>query len=393
MTQALNRYAFAVALFTFSAIQLVSAEESVATPELDQREAVNVLGEAVSYFDEIPSLPESKMLGRDQEDATEDMNELMDEALAVMNLPDVQEMRRRYRELEENLADARSNLSVLKERRVFAQEGEASTLAKYTPTDTLKNLTASTRADYDELIAANEKEIARYQAELDRHREVMSESLASIGIDMAPDQLELWLSSAIGDDVMSMSVVFQSIREVTLRLEELTAESGENLAFAKRYYGMVVILHKLIVRMQQTFVDRVDNEVLPKLASYREEADDIIAQSKRLIREGGNRASLESNIDSNELTKRAIALYEEVVRGQRDKVAKAMSISQREEKVAINTYRTVQLSSNVTSLIREGADTFKTLSNLQVPETAEFQNEQVRTEFRKLTERMAQGEQ
>jgi len=363
-----------------------------AAPSLDEREAVNVLGEAVTHLDEMPSLPESAMLSRDRDDASEDIDALMDEALEVLDLPGIREMRSRYRELEEEIAETRVELASLREARVFAKNGDPSMLAKFTPTDTLKQMTATTRADYDELIESKQSDIESLETALAEERERLAEGLSEIGIEMDPDQLELWLSSVIGDDVMSMSVVFQSIRQVTLRLEELTAESGEDLAFAKRYYGMVVILHKLIVRMQETFIHRVDNEVLPKLDAYREEADDIIAESRRLIREGGNRESLERNIESNRLTQEAIDLYERVVRDQRDKVAEALEISRQERDVATNTYRTVQLSSNVTSLIREGADTFKTLSSLQVPATAAFKNEAMREEFRKLTERMTAGD-
>lgn len=357
-------------------------------PRFDQSKAFKILGDAVERFDEIANLPESRWFGRDQHSAERAIARLIDDAIAVLDLPDIGSLRQTYRDVEAGIAGERSRISELRERRIFAQDTDESTLTRFTPTETLRNFTATTRGDYDRLIEARQRNIVAYEQELDTIKTRLSTALSAIGIDMPPDQLELWLSSAIGDDVVSMGVVFQSIRAVTQRLEELTRDSGENLDFAKRYYGMVVILHKLVVTMQKRFISRVDEDILPSLKQYRDEADELIAESRTLLRAGGNRASLESNIAANELTKRAIDLYTRIVQSQRKKVADALRVSEREEQVAINTYRTVRLSASVADLVRDGANTFETLSSLQVPDAAEFQNEEIREEFRRLTERL-----
>ncbi|PYG01270.1 hypothetical protein D893_02102 [Thioalkalivibrio sp. ALE21] len=354
----------------------------------DQRRAVELLGEASRHFDELTELPESRWLRRDQQSAREDIDDLIDDALEVMDVPEIVSMRRQYRELEDRIMTEQERRADLREERMFAPDTDASTLARFTPTETLREMTARTRGDFDRLIEARERNIAAYEEDLEALKGDMAAALEDVGLSMPPDQLELWMSSAIGDDVVSMAVVFRSIRTLTQRLEELTRESGENLNVAGRYYGMVVILHRLVVTMQERFVERVDGEIVPRLEAYREEADEIIAQSRELIREGGHRDSLESNIAANELTRQAIDLYLEVVTGQREQVAEALEISRYEKQVAVNTYRTVQLSANVADLIRDGLDTFETLSELQVPETAEFRNDKIREEFRRLTERL-----
>lgn len=358
-------------------------------PTFDQGKVFQLLGDAAGYFDDIASLPESRWFGRDQEGTKRNIDGLINDALEVMDVPEIVGMREDYRRLESRIASEQNRIAELRERRMFAPDTDASTLSRFTPTDTLRSMTASTRGDYDRLIEAREANIEAYEEELEGLKHGMSDSLAAIGLEMPPDQLELWLSSAIGDDVVSMGVVFRSIRTITQRLEELTRESGENLAVASRYYGMVVMLHRLVVSMQEGFVEKVDDEILPHLQAYRDEADEIIEESRELIRSGGNRVGLESNIAANELTKRAIDLYLRIVTSQREKVAEALEISEREHQVAINTYRTVRLSSNVADLIRDGLGTFEALSDLQVPETAEFQNEEIRKEFRLLTERLS----
>lgn len=380
------------AAFTFVVLTLPALAEdapALATPQVDQSNAISLLSKAVEHFDELTQLPESHWVRRDQDSATRDITNLIEEALEVLDIPELSSIRNQYRQVEDRIRDEELALAELREKRLLAPEGNAGTLTRWTPTETLRNFTARTRGDFEMLVEIRQGNVEAYRDELAQLRRTLAEQLRKIDINMPPDQVELWLSSAIGNDVISMSVVFNSIHTITERLEELTHESGENLSFAKRYYGMVVILHKLVVHMQNSFVEKVDNDILPRLEEFQAEADEIIAESRRLIREGGNRTTLEVNIAANELTKQAISLYQRVVRGQRDKVADALAISRREESVAINTYRTVSLSANVAGLIRDGLSTFETLSNLQVPDTANFENAEVREEFRQLTERLS----
>ena len=49
-----------------------------------------------------------------------------------------------------------------------------------------------------------------------------------------------------------MNVIFQNVKQVTQQLQELTQETNENLEFARKYYGMVVILNRIIVKMQES---------------------------------------------------------------------------------------------------------------------------------------------
>lgn len=366
--------------------------KAVEAPRVDKSSALSLLKEAASYFDEMAQLPESTWIGRDKESANADINELIEEVIQVLEVPELTEYRSQYRAVEQRIREENDQISELKEKRILAPQEDASTLTRWTPTETLKNFTASTRGDYDILIEARQSNIESYRQSLEALRETMSARLDTLGIYMPADQLELWMTSAIGDDVITMSVVFNSIRTVTEDLSALTAESGENLEFAKRYYGMVVILHKLVVHMQETFIDRVGNTILPRLDTFREEADAIIAEARRLMKDASNPAGLEQSIEANKLTNQAIDLYERIVTSQRNKVQEALEISRHEEKVAIVNYRTVSLSSVVASLIRNGLDTFETLSNLQVPDTAEFQNAEIREEFRKLTERIESGQ-
>lgn len=355
----------------------------------DTREVLVALEDALLVHDEIPTLEESKFIGRDQEDAESDLDELIEEAMALFESEAIKELRTQYRELEERIQAQEQKLTKYRSERVLAVEDGRSLQTQLVPGDTLKSLVAETKADYDMLIEATEKNIEAYEEEKALTMTQMSQALTAIGVDLDSNQLEAMMSSVVGDDIVSMSVVFNAIKDMTTQLAELTQSSGEDLAHAKKYYGMVVVLHRIMAHMQESFIADVDETYLPKLTQYRNNAKSNIEESRNLISEGGNKATLENNIESNRLTIRVIELYADMLEGQRDKVAAAHEVTVREMKVADNTYRTVSLSSSVVSMIREGANTFDQLISLQMPDIREFQNEEVREEFRNLTERLA----
>ena len=359
----------------------------------DKKEVIDTLEDSVSFLDEEITLPDDSFFGKDKDDVKEEIDEFLDELFVMLELSKVIELRETYGELEKKIDTENNEISELKKEQVFAPAESESSLSKIVPdskyTDSIKQFIAETKGDYEKIIQIKKKNIKGYENELDKIAVGISEALYEKNINMDPEQLKVWLSSAIGDDIISMSVVFSHIKDITLQLEELTATSGENLSYAKKYYGMVVMLHKLIVYMQNRFIADVENNIKPKLRQFNKEANTNLKEAKKLYRNDNNNQVLKSNIDANNLTIKAINLYLDIVNSQQRKIKKALKISKEQEKVAINTYKTVKLSSMVSALINNGLKTFDTLSKLQIPDMAKFENKEIQEQFRKLTLRMS----
>ena len=61
---------------------------------------------------------------------------------------------------------------------------------------------------------------------------------------------------------------------------------------------------------------------------------------------------------------------------------------QRQVEVAMNTYRTVSLSSNLISLMETSDKHIALLTKLEVPQMVSFDNESMQREFQRLTVRL-----
>ena len=360
---------------------------------IDKKEVIDTLEESIPFLDEEINLPDDSFWGKDKNDIKEEIDEFLDELFVMLELSRVVELRETYGEIEKKIDSENNELSELKKDQVFAPAESESSLSKIVPdskyTDSIKKFIAETKGDYEKIIQIKKKNIKGYENELDKIAVGISEALYEKNITMDPEQLKVWLSSAIGDDILSMSVVFSHIKEITLQLEVLTASSGENLAYAKKYYGMVVMLHKLIVYMQKRFIADVENDIKPKLRQFSKEANTNLNEAKILYKKNKNNQILKSNIDASKITIKAINLYLKIVNSQQGKIKKALRISIEQEKVAINTYKTVKLSSMVSALINNGLKTFDTLSKLQIPDMAKFENKEIQEQFRQLTLRMS----
>ena len=360
---------------------------------IDKKEVIETLEESIPFLDEEINLPDDSFWGKDKSDIKEEIDEFLDELFVMLEMSKVVELRETYGEIEKKIDSENNELSELKKDQVFAPAESESSLSKIIPdskyTDSIKKYIAETKGDYEKIIQIKIKNIKGYEKELDKIAVGISEALSEKDITMDPEQLKVWLSSAIGDDILSMSVVFSHIKEITIQLEELTASSGENLAYAKKYYGMVVMLHKLIVYMQKIFIADVDNNIKPKLRQFSKEANSNLNEARKLYKKNTNNQILKSNIDASKITIKAVNLYLKIVNSQQGKIKKALRISIEQEKVAINTYKTVKLSSMVSALINNGLKTFDTLSKLQIPDMAKFENKEIQEQFRKLTLRMS----
>jgi hypothetical protein len=387
----MNIWRFPVMLLAVSLCTPVFAAETNTKPEViayDLKGVLNYLSNALAIHDEIPTLEESKLIGRDVDDAQSDMSALIDEVIGMLDSEAIIRLRSTYRKLEAKIEKENDKLVEYKSDRVIAPLDGTSMISRVTPTNALKSIVASTKGDYDQLITATENNVKAYQQDLTSVKEELRLALAEVGVSLDSDQLETLMGSVVGEDIISMSVVFRTVKDLTDQLEQLTSETAESLEHSKKYYGMVVILYRIVTTMQDQFIDKVTGTYLPKLAAYKADAKATILESDQLIKNGVNVAILKANIHANNLTIEVINLYASMLEKQRQKVEKARDIASKESLVADNTYHTVSLSSAVVSMIREGRSTFETLMGIQMPDIRVFKNDEIKSEFIKLTAKM-----
>ena len=343
-------------------------------------EVMEPLAEAAEAYSEHDSLDESSWIGRDQEDNQEDINTLLDDAIAVLGVSDIATTRQMLRQLQNEILELQAGLVIDREVRLSAPAEEDLNKVQKTYTDSREDISLRIQ-EAEEGIVEREADIA------DLERDFVIQ-MRAIGVELTVDSARSLLSTVTGDDFIEMCVVFDNVRGGTVQLQELTEESGESLDAAKRYYGSYVVLIHMMDRIQLDLVRRINEDMLPRLKKFAQEAEVLIRDAEENMAEGGDRGIGEQNIASNSLTIRATEFYSSYLGQQAAEVMarnKALQVTLRD---AQNTLDTVALSSEVAALMKEGSRNFAALLKLDLPDLKGFENAELKAEFERLTQKM-----
>lgn len=344
------------------------------------RQIFDPLEDAAQRYAKHDELEESTFFGEDQETNQAEIDELLDQAIRTLGLSSINETRGRLRAIRSELDAAEERLSRDREARLSAPfDSEVSTIEKPFTT---------TREDYEDRLQDTEESIARLERERTDLESDFVDELSSVGLEVSPETARGLLSTVSGEDFVEMCVVFHNVRLVTVRLQQLTEEAGESLDVARRYYGSYVVLVRILDTIQKDFVKRVREDQVPRLAQYSVKARENIAQAKRNLKDGGDPAIAAQNIRSNELTLDACQAYSRYLLDQADAVARQNEELQPRLRDAMNTFETVQLSSQVANAIREARRNFSALLELKVPDLRGFENVELQQEFERLTDQL-----
>jgi hypothetical protein len=315
-------------------------------------------------------LPESSWFGEDQESNRQAIAALLDRSSHI--LVGDNRHRRRMSELELAMADNRSAIAKLKEKRLAA------------PSDSLWR---STVEDLNEEIAEREEVLDEQAEALTRVRADFAAELKAQGLDIDAEGLDFLFSTVVGDDVLDMAQAFLQVRRLTGQLEALTAESGEDLPIARRYYGMYTVLLGSLEHMHGQLLDAVDQRYLPQIQTIRERAKELRRDTRRLMVEEPSPV-LAANLQAQALTLDAARRYADYLKDQRRQVAASAERLSRDMAVAENTYETVKVSGDLLALMQDSQRLLSTLFKLQVPPLRSFENLAMKREFNRLTKQL-----
>jgi len=337
-------------------------------------EVVPKLDETLTLEERQTELPESAWFGPDQASNQSKINELLDETVAILSTSPVQQFRDRIRVIQGQIESARGQIAEYRQRRVSA------------PAESVIQRTAS---DYDHLISEREADIRHLEAELTAVKGEFAAAVRSLGIELSDDQVEFLLSTVVGDNMVDLGVLFDNVKSMTAQLEALVNESGEDLASARRYYGMYVVLLRALYRMHVQIEEAIAEQYLPQIDDIVARTQSLMAETRRLQRDSPAKFELLSaNLQAQQLTLDAAAVYRQYLTDQAEQVKKARLDLDKDIAAAWNTFETVRVSGELVGLVRSSQRLLEGLMSRQVPALRPFGNLELRREFEKLTEQL-----
>ncbi len=316
--------------------------------------------DALGRMDQHKYLPKSTWFGEDQRSNAIELRNLLDEIIKILGISDITDYRQGINDLEQNIRVSQGKIAEYQQKKVTA------------PSDPFLGMHDTpfrvTKKGYQDRIDDQYELIDEHEKQIDDIRSQLANELSKIGLELTNEQLEMLLSSVVGNDIMSMSVVFNNVREITIELEKLTNKSGENVEAARRYYGVYKVLLHVLDYMQNKFINDINRKYIPRIKQYILQAKQNITEAKTAIsHRRGDRDILKNNIAANKLTQKTSELYQAYLEEQKIYIQKQNKALADDIITADNTYKTVSLSSNVIKMLRKGLKEFEALAKLKIP--------------------------
>jgi len=326
----------------------------------------------------------TRPLGYDAESRTE---RLLGDAFDVVADAPVTAIQRDIRARRDAIDGLRAEIARLREERISAPDE----VAGLTGTFGL----AKDRATIDEEIDEAHARIAGNDMAIRNAKDRFRGAMQAAGAPVSEEEADLLLDSVTGQDVIRIAAAYNAARGVSRQLLALLDETDEDLGTAKRYYAMHTALLAVLVHAQSTFIDRIDGDYLPRLDAITRDVHAARKETRRLLQQPGTvrqREALQGNLQSQAIAFEAAEFYRQHLNDQRAGVAEARDEAVRELRIADNTLRTVDASFQLRSMMESATMSFEALQNLQSPGIERiFRNDQLRREFRELSDRLNAG--
>ncbi len=326
------------------------------------------LDDALNLNTKIDTAPTSRWFGEDKPALLKKQFELFGEIETLLSSPAISANRKNIDRLKGKIYDERQYIASLKEKRVVATRDEKTRL--------------------DKKIKTSLGKITEYSTRIDIEKTNLKIRLQESGLLLSDGQIDVLLSRVDADDIIKMSVVYDVLADITRQLMELTQEFNEDIHQARKYYGMQVVLLKFVINMQQTYINKLDKEYLPRIDKIRKDTMRINQESRQLLHSENNQAQrsvLQNNLHAQQLTLKVAKLYAQQLGKQKAKVVEALNRAKSDYRVAKNTFDTVKLSAELIRLMKTNEASFNALMNIQIPEIVPFQNIEMQKKFEELS--------
>ncbi len=338
------------------------------------RDTIPKLDQSLELHEMRRDLPQRAWFQRDQRDVERTIQSLLDDTVAALMVSPVQQHRDQIAQLEQAIERSRNEITEYRRERVSAPS---------------QSMVKRTVADYDRLIEDRRRQIREHEQQLALIKRQFAGELRQMGLELSDEQVEFLLATVVGDNMIDLGIVFDNVKAITAQLEQLVEDSGEDLASARRYYGLYVILLRALKQMHLDVEQTIDTVYIPQINAIADHAHSLKQQTQQLKKSQPHQTQvLATNLQAQQLTIEAATTYRNYLEQQAQQVRLARQSLQQDLEVAWNTYETVRVSGELVALVKSSQNLLNGLLDRQIPTLRPFQNLEMQREFAKLTDQL-----
>lgn len=329
--------------------------------------------DAAKLEEELVSAPDKAWFNTDKEDLRHDIDAKVNNIIEYLADDDLLSYKEEISSLKVDITEQKEDIVSYREKKVGAP---------------VTSIVHTTKDGYDEKIQRARDSIVIYQNDIRIIQNTLALNLNNIGVDLNEKQIDILLTRIDGDNFVQMSLAMDILSQITDQLMKLMKDSNEELEQAKKYYAMHLVSLELLVEIQQKYIDKLDNEYIPRIDSIIKQAQEMITQTGISLNKDKSvkrKSIYKKNIENQKLTFKVAKLYRDQMYSQKRKVHQAQVMARNNLKLSRNTYRTVLLSADLYGIMAEDQEMFNKAMEIQIPEIVPFENIQIQNKYKELT--------
>jgi hypothetical protein len=297
--------------------------------------------------------------GEDKKDIQNDINSFLDKALAEL--------------LDDSAVKTKNDINRLEDENKALTEQ----IAKYemqkssAPASSSKlKFWENSTSDLDDKIRSTQRKISDNYSEISKKRSDIKADLAKANIHLTDDQIKTLMVTVSGQDQLDALVALKNLYALTDALKQLMANSN-NLSINKKYYGVFLLATEAHQRQLGLFINRLNNQYLPKLKALQDENRALMAKTRQLAAQN---PIYQSNVDAQEITDLVADKYHDLLVNQRENLEDRLETITDILKYVENTYRTVSLASSLATSMEDDINTLQALLEMPILPPVAFEN-------------------
>jgi len=316
--------------------------------------------------------PDFALLSKTKKDYRIKMDEVLKELEPILFDGEVMGYSTKIRKAQIQIKVLRSEIFDLKEKKLFADLDD--------------------KDEFDGKIDKRVKGVKSLETLIGKLEYDLMKKFHRLGIDLSINQVRVITKRVDGDDLAHTLAVFDVTRQISSKLAELMENADYDPEYARRYYGIYVVMAEMVLYSQRLYVKKINEIYLVALDQLKRDIKDAINFAEKSISKQKNEANvkiLKQNIESNKFSNEVVDMYREILLAQEENLKKAMKDSKNNVDVAYSTFDTVTISSNLVNLIDTTQDEFNKVMNMQIPQIVPFENKILEERFIDISNRIS----
>ena len=303
---------------------------------------------------------------------------ILEECFTILAESSLTDLVRKQDEVAASVAKKKAKIVELKTKSVAAPE---------TSWNPLAHTQESIRSD----IAALQDEIVRLQASLEQEKEAVHQRLREGGLLLSREQFDQLLAIADVSERAAVMAVAENLKRIHQEICAKIAEPDSPVEMLQTYTGIYMMGLGVYRYALESAIAQVEGQYMPRLKRLREENEANYQRARQLAARDLSSHDAEivrRNMLSQKRVTDVLNLYERYLNRELSQLRALGQRTERSFDVAVNTYHTVKVSTELLNMIRASEEDVSSLLNFQPPELSLLYDMRLSAEFAAVTGRL-----